>query len=246
MKIVPVIDILDGRVVHAIKGERHTYKPLKSFLCKRSEPLELAKNFREEFGFKEIYIADLNSIMNRDSNFEKVKKIAASGFSIMLDAGVDCLDKARRALELGISKVVIGSETLSSKDELKKIVNKLGLDKVIVSIDYKDDKVLSKGSLSQNLFDVIKELNNIGIKEAILLYLSRVGTGLGVNLDEVRKAVKLSEFDLLIGGGIKGYDDLINLKEIGIKGVLIATALHNKKITKEHVSLLQKRANLFS
>lgn len=240
MRIIPVIDILDGKVVHAIKGERQRYKPLKSFLCKKSEPLELAKNFKREFGFNEIYIADLNSIMSKGLNFNKIKEITNYGFKVMLDAGVNTLDKAKEVLKLGINKLIVGSETLSSKDELRKIIDKIGEKRIVVSIDYKDGRVLSKGAFSQNLFDVVMELNNLEMREAILLFLSKVGTGLGVDFDEVNNVVRLSKFDLLIGGGIKSYEDLVNLKKIGVKGALIATSLHNKSITKEHVSLLQK------
>ena len=74
MKIIPVIDILNGRVVHAIKGQRHNYQPLESVLFKSTEPLEVAKGFKA-LGFTELYVADLDAIIDCSTDFEVFKRI---------------------------------------------------------------------------------------------------------------------------------------------------------------------------
>ena len=115
MKVIPVIDILNGIVVHAVRGKRHEYQPLQSSLCKSVEPLEVAKAFKA-LGFSELYIADLDAITGGSANFQVFKRIAKeTGLKLMVDAGVSDLETAEKLLDCGVSKVVIGTETLQSK-----------------------------------------------------------------------------------------------------------------------------------
>jgi len=69
-KIIPVIDILNSKAVHAIKGERAKYKPLESKLIKSSDPIEIIKVLKQEFNFREFYIADLDAIIKNRPNLE--------------------------------------------------------------------------------------------------------------------------------------------------------------------------------
>ena len=88
MKVIPVIDILNGIVVHAVRGKRREYQPLQSILCKSVEPLEVAKAFKA-LGFSELYIADLDAITGGSVNFQVFKRIAKeTGLKLMVDAGV--------------------------------------------------------------------------------------------------------------------------------------------------------------
>ncbi len=75
MEIIPVIDILDGKVVHAVKGERNKYRPVKSILTKSPHPLDVAKVFKEKLGLTKLYIADINSILEKGNNFRYIEEI---------------------------------------------------------------------------------------------------------------------------------------------------------------------------
>ena len=122
MKIIPVIDILNGKVVHAVKGQRQNYQPIESVLFKSIEPLEVAKRFKA-FGFKELYVADLDAIIDCSMNFEALKNIAdETGLKLRVDAGITSIPRAKKLLDTGISKLVIGTETLQSKKFVEQAV----------------------------------------------------------------------------------------------------------------------------
>ena len=98
MKVIPVIDILNGIVVHAVRGKRSEYKPLESILFKSVEPVEVAKAFKT-LGFSELYVADLDAIIDCSTNFEVFKHMAEeTGLHLMVDAGVTNIERAQKLL----------------------------------------------------------------------------------------------------------------------------------------------------
>ena len=88
MRLIPVMDLLDGRVVQAIKGEREQYKPVKSVLCDTSEPVDVARAFRDQLGLSEIYIADLDAIMGRGSHRETPLRKRPTGSQMLFPNGM--------------------------------------------------------------------------------------------------------------------------------------------------------------
>jgi phosphoribosylformimino-5-aminoimidazole carboxamide ribotide isomerase len=233
LKVVPVIDILNGVAVHAVRGRRSEYQPLKSVLCTSADPLDAALAFKA-LGFSELYIADLDAIMSGHPNFSILKQIAdTSGLRLMVDAGIADLERAEKLLKSHISKVIIGTETLPSLSFVREAVKCLGKEQVVVSLDLKGDKVLSGfelGTLS-NPLDVLREIQEIGVEQIIMLDLARVGSGEGVNLPLLAEISKNRKVKVFVGGGVRDVADLVELRTVGVFGVLVATALHSGKIT---------------
>ena len=88
LKVIPVIDILNGIVVHAERGKRREYQPLQTSLTQSVEPVEVAKAFKK-LGFKDLYIADLDAIIDCSIDFQVLKRITdETGLELMVDAGV--------------------------------------------------------------------------------------------------------------------------------------------------------------
>lgn len=233
MKVVPVIDVLNGIVVHAVRGKRKAYQPLQSILCKSTQPLEVARIFKM-LGFSELYIADLEAITKGKANFQMLKNIAEeTGLNLIVDAGVADLETAQKLLDTGVSKVVVGTETLSSKSFVGEAVKRFGNDCVIVSLDLRGDKVLVKLGFSgcSRPLCLLRDFKDMGVSEVIILDLERVGSGEGVNIDFLKKIRADLPFDLIVGGGVRDIDDLVELNELGVSGVLVATALHSGKIS---------------
>lgn len=243
MKIIPVIDILNGIVVHAVKGKRREYKPLQSNLIKSTDPQKVAEAL-DRLGFKELYIADLDAIIDCNSNFGHLKQIAEkSSLTLMVDAGVTSLERGYRLLETGVAKIIIGTETLSSKNFIINAIKSFGRDRILISLDLKDGKVFAKPTFDSPTEPILllKEFKNLGISEVIILDLSRVGSGQGVNFDFLRKIIAETDLNIYVGGGVRDIKDLIELKKIGVMGALIATSLHTEKISIE----LLKKEGLF-
>lgn len=233
MKIIPVIDILNGVAVHGVRGERKKYKPLKSILFKSINPFQISSVF-ETLGFDSIYIADLDAILKKTPNLDIYHDICyKTNLNLMIDAGVSDLSRTSQIIELGVSKIVIGTETLSNLEFIKKAIEIFGEKKFVVSLDQKGGKILTNlQSLSKlDIFLAAKNFENLGVKQIIVLDLDRVGTEYGINLVSLNKLLETVEIDIIVGGGIRNLQELIDLENLGIYGVLIATILHNGKLT---------------
>jgi phosphoribosylformimino-5-aminoimidazole carboxamide ribotide isomerase len=233
LKIIPVIDVLNGRVVHAVKGKRKEYQPLQSSLTKSTEPVEVAKAFKD-LEFTELYVADLDAIIDCSISFQPIGNIAEkTGIKLMVDAGITNIERAQKLLDNDVSKLVIGTETLQSKKFVEQAIDIFGSDRVIVSLDLKGDKILVKSGFDGclNPICLLQDFKRIGVSEVIVLDLARVGSGEGVNTDFLKKLIADVDVDVYVGGGVRDINDLVELRNLGVSGVLIATALHTGKIT---------------
>jgi phosphoribosylformimino-5-aminoimidazole carboxamide ribotide isomerase len=237
MKIIPVIDVLNGVAVHGIRGERERYQPLKSALCRSADPLDIASTF-ESLGFSSLYLADLDAILGKSANFNVYSQIITeTRLDLMVDAGIADLARAEEVLATGVSKIVVGSETLESLDFLGQAVKAFGEDRVVVSIDLKKGKVLSASEAvaSMDAVSFAQELRKIGVNQIILLELDRVGTEQGINLALLRSVLEKTGVKVLVGGGIRSLQEMEQLRKIGVSGALVATILHNGKLQVEEL-----------
>jgi phosphoribosylformimino-5-aminoimidazole carboxamide ribotide isomerase len=118
---------------------------------------------------------------------------------------------------------------LPSISFLKYAVDALGKKHVVVSLDIKGEKLLGRFELG-NPLTVLREIQKLGVDQVIVLDLARVGSGEGVNMPLLKDMLK-TQLTLFVGGGVRDTADLLALKNVGVFGVLVATALHSGKIT---------------
>jgi phosphoribosylformimino-5-aminoimidazole carboxamide ribotide isomerase len=232
LKALPVMDILNGKVVHAIKGQRSQYRPLQSNLTPSTDPAEVVGAFKT-LGFSEVYVADLDAIIDCTSDFTDLKPLAATGVELMVDAGITSLDRAQRLLDAGVGKLVVGTETLQSKAFVAEAVERFGSGRVVVSVDLRGEEVLVKSGFDgfRDAFSLINSFKAMGVSQVIVLDLLRVGSGAGVNIDFLQRVVRLGGLEVYVGGGVRDINDLLELRSLGVTGALVATALHNGKIS---------------
>ncbi len=233
MKVIPVIDILNGVAVHAIRGRRSEYKPLQSVLCQSAEPLEVAGAFKAS-GFTDLYIADLDAIIDCSTDFEALKHIVDdTELQLMVDAGITNMDRAQRLLDAGVSKLIVGTETLQRKGFVVQAVQRFGRDRVVVSLDLRGGKVLVKLGFDgcSDPLCLLREFRDMGVSEVIVLDLMRVGSNEGVNVEFLKRVIREVGVDVFVGGGIRGIDDLVELRAMGVSGALVATAIHTGEIS---------------
>ena len=235
MKVIPVVDILDGLAVHAMLGNRREYKPLESVLCDLPDPLAVASAFKAG-GFAELYIADLNAIMRKGENYAVINEIAEkTDLRLMVDAGVSDSEKMHQLFLSKVSKAVVGTETLACLTFVKDAVERFGKDRIIISLDLKNGKVLSVSEqiASMSALTLAQEFQVLGVTQIIVLNLSRVGSGEGVDLQLLRELSSRSDMHVNVGGGVRNFQDLKTLKKMGVSGALVATALHSGDINVE-------------
>ena len=224
IEIIPVLDLKDSIAVSGQSGKRDTYKPLRTIFAPSSNPILIANSLKLN-GAQEIYIADLDLLEKKGHNIDQIKMINQTN-AIMLDAGVKDFDSFKFFLDFGY-KIVIGTETLESIEELYKIFETFPKERIVISVDIKDNKLYSK-HLNESLSEFKEILKDLNPNEIILLDLSNVGTGKNFNEELFKEFIDFKD-KLILGGGISP-EQLIKFEEIGIKKVLIGTALHSGNI----------------
>ena len=221
-RIIFVLDILNGKVVHAVKGEREKYGPVHNFskVCESSDPLQIV----DDLSPRELYIADLNRLEGSGNNDEVIEQLGWKT-SLMLDCGASTMDDVHLGQEMAGS-VILGTETATL--ELVESASSFYPRSINMSIDIKDGNILTnEPAFNIPPIDLIKMLNGYDINDLIILELSKVGTSSGINTEFLEQVVDHSDHNILLGGGIKDMDDISHLKDIGLAGVLVATAVHN-------------------
>jgi len=223
VRCIFVLDILNGAVVHAFRGERNRYEPIASYskIVSSCEPLDIL----HELHPREVYVADLDQITGRGENLEIIEKISAMA-KTMADTGAS---KASDLDRLPASVCpILGTETASLR-----LMEKLSMQReIVVSLDMKNRKVLaSEASLAaQTPLQFLQRLNQLPLAGVILLELNLVGTSSGLDRAFLEQAMTVSDHPLILGGGVKDEEDLRALEEMGFSGALVATAVHNGSI----------------
>ncbi len=224
MIIIPVLDIKNGIAVSGKSGNRETYKPLQTVFHPSSDPLEIARALFDE-GAKQLYIADLDAIEGRNSNGDLVGEINQF-IPVMLDCGANDIDSVFKALQVA-DNVIVATETLKNMHDLHEIFCRVNRERITVSIDIMNNKVLSK--YMELDFNILREnLEKLQPFQIILLDISRVGTQGGINWRLIDEFTGL-ESSIILGGGING-EEMSQLDKIGVDKVLVGTALHQGQI----------------
>ena len=244
MQIIPVMDVLGGLVVRAYRGERDKYRPIESPLINSPDPVRVAKALLDITGGSHIYVADLDAIQGKGNNFDILRTVQEAIKAILwIDAGTGSLNEVLCLLsEISSCKAVIGSETLESREEFEKITRKCPMDRVVFSLDIKDGKILTReGSpfWGVSLEEGIDLLKKAEWKKVIILTLDGVGTGRGLPLQMYERAIQRApEISFYGGGGFSSKNELFALKKLNMAGLLVATALHEGRITKKDIEEL--------
>lgn len=224
IKKIPVLDLKDGQAVSGKSGLRDTYQPLQTVFAPSSNPLEIAQGLKLN-GADELYIADLDLIESNGHNINDIKMVNTI-LPVILDAGVKNAESFTFFLNYAF-KVIVASETLESLDELYEICKKYPKERIVISVDVKDDELYSK-NLDLTLKEFKDILIDIDVSQIILLDISGVGTKNGYNEKLLNEFEDLKD-KLIIAGGLN-KDSIDELEKIGIKKVLVGTSLHSGEI----------------
>jgi len=226
-----VMDIFNRSVVLAKGGVREKYHPVSdsSTVCSSSDPVDIVKLLHP----REIYIADLNMLQGKsplETNTGVIQEVSSRA-NTMLDFGISSPQEVGKALSIA-GTAVIGTETGMLSVIKDAAYGNPG--RISVSIDIKHGKVLKKDpELPESPFEIVKLLNNFPLKDLIFLDLDRVGTASGFDPEFLQKLVECSRHSVLLAGGVKDMEDLVTLEMLGIKGALVATAIHSGVVSPE-------------
>jgi len=233
MRIIPVLDLKGGIVVHARRGRRDEYAPLRSPLVEGSEPLAVARALCRAARSKTLYVADLDSITRRHPTDEATLKALAAVAEPWVDAGADTPERAAALARARVARNVIGTESIGPRWQTDR---ESGPPKppLVLSVDLREGELISPdpelaGRGPAGAVPLARALN---VRELLVIDLARVGSGAGPPLDAVAElASALPGVAIYAGGGVRGDADLHALEEAGATGALVATALHEGRIT---------------
>lgn len=224
IKKIPVIDLKQHQAVSGKSGMRNTYTPLNTVFAPSSSPIEIAQGLKLN-GADEMYIADLDLIESQGHNIDDIRMVNTI-LPVMFDGGVKNLEGFEFFLNYAY-KIIVPTETLESIDEMRKIFERYPKERIVVSVDVKNNELLAE-NLNLNLSEFKEILKELDPNEIILLDITGVGTEKGYNKKLLEEFGELKD-RLIIAGGLN-KQSLGELESLGIKKVLIGTSLHSGEV----------------
>src|ERR671919_131019 len=226
MLIIPAIDLKDGRCVRLYQGDMD--KETVYF----DNPVDAARHWIDE-GATFLHIVDLNgAVEGRPVHTHEIAAICKqSGLRVELGGGLRSIEAVEAALDLGVSRVVIGTAAYDNAEFLQALCKKFP-GKVVVGIDARQGKVAVKGwkeTTSMDAVELAKRCEQDGASRIIYTDISRDGTREGVNMNETLKIARSVEIPVIASGGVSTLDDirrLIPLEKEGVEGVIVGKALY--------------------
>ena len=229
MKIIPAIDLMEGKVVRLYKGN-----PEKKTIYSEN-PLEIAKKW-EKAGADMIHLVDLDATLGRGTNIELIKKLVKE-LSVPVEVAGGLRDESIISQVLNnASRVVLGTIAFENKEILKKLLERFGKDKIVISVDHVDGNIMVEGwqkSTGKNLIEGINEFVKMGFTEFLLTNVSKDGTLEGPDLEFLERACKINNVNVISSGGISKLDDVLKVKEKNAFGVILGKALYENLLTIE-------------
>jgi len=233
VRVVGVLDLMGGVAVHAVRGERASYRPAQGRLAPSADPLAIARGFAA-IGGREVYVADLDAIGGGDLQADAIAALAAETH-LIVDAGATRADRVRELLTLGVARVVVGTETLDDVATLPALAGAARAGALVLSLDLRDRRAIARAPALGGLpaLDALDALTATAAapREVIVLDLARVGTGSGPDIELLGEThARFPDLELLAGGGVRDAADLRALADAGAAGALVGTALHTGAI----------------
>ena len=242
MKILPAIDLKDGKCVRLSMGD---YSQVRNY---DFNPLELAMNWADN-GVKNLHIVDLDGAKDgKLSNFETIQKIRKQipNLYIQMGGGIRSLGDVQKYLDIGLDKVIIGTKAMSDRtflDELDSVTK----NKVIIDMAVKDGKMAIQGWNQSSALDIDSFINYIETRqicEVVLTDVSKDGMLSGVNFNLINEVLSKTEIPIIASGGVTTIDDiekLILLTKKGLSGVIIGKAIYESRIKINDLIMLESR-----
>lgn len=240
MRIIPVLDLLHSVVVRGVAGQRDEYRPVESCFAESANAVDMALAIRRTFGLNQLYVADLDAILDREPNWPVYQQLVELEFELLIDAGVSTAADVAGVLAAGAKQVIVGLETWPLLSSLEMLLAKAGEENIIFSLDMKDGRPVSKfrDMTNDDPADIGACVLEAGVREMIVLDLGSVGMKSGLPTLELCR--ELNDFApnsrLITGGGVRNPDDLKQLVDEPIDGILVASALHDGSITAEDIA----------
>lgn len=233
MRIIPAIDIIEGKCVRLSQGDYTTKK------IYNENPLEVAKEF-EEYGIKYLHLVDLDGAKSSQIINYKTLELIATKTNLKIDfgGGIKSNDDIRIAFESGANQITGGSIAVQNPTLFNEWISEYGSEKIILGADAKDRKIATHGWLESSELDVvefIKEYHTKGIDYVVCTDIAKDGMLQGTSNELYQEILANANVKLIASGGVSSIDDLIKVKELGCEGAILGKAIYEGKIELKEV-----------
>lgn len=229
MRIIPAIDIIDGKCVRLSKGDYSTQKTYNE------NPLEVAKAYEDQ-GIEYLHLVDLDGAKSKHIVNHKVLETIATKTNLKIDfgGGLKSDEDLHIAFESGAKQITGGSIAVKDPDTFTSWIEQYGAEKIILGADVKGEYIATDGWLEtsdQSLFDFLAHYQTKGIQHSICTDISKDGMLQGPSFDLYQKILSETEVKLIASGGISQFDELLRLADMGCEGTIIGKAIYENRIS---------------
>ena len=241
MKIIPAIDILDGKCVRLSKGNYDTSK------IYNKNPVDVALEFQDN-GVEHLHIVDLDGARsNKIQNFKIIEKIVRkTNLDIQFGGGIKSDYQIKIAFDSGVNKVIAGSVAVKKPKKFIKWIDYFGFEKIILGVDYFKLKVYTNGWLNEENISpmtLIKSFLKYNLKYVICTDIEKDGMLSGPSFSMYENILSKTKIKLISSGGIKGIDDLEKLLKIGCDGAIVGKAIYENLISMDDIKKFNLKWN---
>lgn len=224
MKIYPAIDIIGGNCVRLTRGE---YDNVKKY---NLDPREVAQTFQND-GADMVHVIDLDGAkQGLPVNFDTISKIDVPK---QVGGGIRTYNDAKMLLDSGAERIIMSTAAVDDTSLIQRIISDFGDNRIVISLDIKDGLIAIRGwreTSDISIEDFLQRMRLVGIRTLIVTDISRDGMLAGVNTDAVSQFLNKG-FEIIVAGGVSSIDDIKQLRELGVDGVIIGKALYEGTLT---------------
>jgi len=236
MKIIPAIDIIDGKCVRLQKGD------FQKMTIYNEDPLEVAKMF-EDHGIQYLHLVDLDGARSKGLVNHRILEQISSKTNLLVDfgGGLKSDEDVRIAFESGASQVTGGSIALKDRRLFLSWLERYGASRIILGADCKDRKIASNAWLEGSEVDVLEFIESYeaeGVRQVVTTDIEKDGMLKGPSMDLYKEILAATKVELIASGGISVLEDLVKLKAAGCSGAIVGKAIYEGRISLEELSEL--------
>lgn len=229
MRIIPAIDIIDGKVVRLSEGD---YNRATTY---NDDPVETAKQF-EDYGITHLHLVDLDGARSQGIvNYKVLEKICkATNLKVDFGGGIKSDKDIQIAFKSGARQITGGSIAIKNPELFKSWINQYGSERIILGADSKNRKIATNGWLEtsdSDVMDFIQQYQSEGVEYVICTDITKDGMLNGPALELYEEIISTTNVKLIASGGVSNVDDLIRLKKLGCEGAIVGKALYEGQIS---------------
>ena len=228
MKIFPAIDIKDKKCVRLVKGDFDNKTEYEI------APIDQAQKYRD-YGFKNLHIVDLDGALTGDTiNIDVIKDIVSKlDLKVEIGGGIRNFESIEKYVNIGVEKVMLGSAAIKDKNFLK-IACENFPNKIALGLDAKDGYLSVAGwkeNSNQSTLEYLGDVNDYGVSRLIYTDINKDGMKQSPNFEETTKVAEISNFPVVISGGVSSIDDIKKAKSLkNIEGIIVGKAIYDGDI----------------